>query len=51
MSKQSEEIDNQITHYRWLSNAVTDQSARDAIDRLIVKLEAQKASLHPDPEL
>jgi hypothetical protein len=48
MCDKCEEIDKKIVHYRRISSSITDQFTIDGIKDLIVRLEAQKAALHPD---
>jgi len=43
-----DEIDAQIARYRGLKKSILDQQMRDATDRLLAELEAQKVALHPD---
>lgn len=48
MCDKCKEIDKTIQHYQRISWAITDQFTIDGINELIVRLEAQKAALHPD---
>ena len=48
MCDKCEEIDKKIEHYRRISSSITDQFTINGIKELIVRLEAQKAALHPD---
>ena len=44
------EIDDQTARYRALAKSVTDKAALESIARLIAALDAEKLSLHPEPE-
>ena len=48
MCDKCKEIDNTIQHYQRISWSITDQFTIDGINELSVRLEAQKAALHPD---
>ena len=42
------EIDGKIDHYQRLSYGVSDQLTLDEIKKLIERMKAQKAALHPE---
>ena len=42
------EIDGKIEHYQRLSYDITDQLTLDGIKKLIERMKAQKAALHPE---
>jgi hypothetical protein len=50
MCERCAEIVLRILRYGELAKSITDQAALDAIDRLIVAMNATKASLHPNVE-
>jgi hypothetical protein len=50
MCERCAEIVLRILRYGELAKSITDQAALDAIDRLIVAMNATKASLHPNAE-
>jgi hypothetical protein len=50
MCSKCEELNINIERYRRLGGQVNDQRTREAADRLIVELEAKKASLHSEEE-
>jgi hypothetical protein len=45
-----EEIDDVIAHYRELEMRVTDEQTLEGLAKLIERLEAEKAALHPQPD-
>jgi hypothetical protein len=47
MCQRCVELDEKIERYRALARRVTDRMTLDAIARLIKKMEARKAALHP----
>ena len=48
MCEQCVEIDKKIEHYRFMASRITDQPMLDAIKNLIKRMQAQRASLHPE---
>jgi hypothetical protein len=42
------ELDGKIEHYQCLASNITDQATLDGIKKLVERLEAQKAGLHPE---
>jgi hypothetical protein len=42
------ELDGKIEHYQRMVSRTTDQATLDAIKRLIERMKAQKAALHPE---
>jgi hypothetical protein len=45
-----EEIDKVILHYRTLGSRVTDTLTLEGLQQLIETLEAEKQTLHPEPQ-
>jgi hypothetical protein len=50
MCEQCVELDSKIERYRLLASRITDQAALDGIKELVVRMQAQKAALHPEQE-
>jgi hypothetical protein len=50
MCDKCEEIEKKIEHYRRISSRITDRLTVEGIARLIARLEAEKAALHPEQE-
>ena len=48
MCEKCAEIDKNIERYKRLKSQVLDRQATEAADRLMAKLEAEKAALHPE---
>jgi hypothetical protein len=48
MCEKCDEIDKAIARYKRLKDQILDSQATEAADRLIAKLEAAKAALHPE---
>jgi hypothetical protein len=51
MCEKCDQIDKKIEHYRQMMRAIPDQLTVDRTEELITEMEAQKAALHPKPEL
>lgn len=47
MCDKCDDIDRKIERYRWIQRNIFDQMAVDGIEKLIAKLGAEKAELHP----
>jgi hypothetical protein len=45
------ELDKKIEHYRRFQRAIDDRQMIDGAEKLIAKLEAEKAALHPEYDL
>jgi hypothetical protein len=45
-----DQIDDKITHYKWLEVQIGDRATLVVIKRLIAELGEQKTALHPDRE-
>ena len=48
MCGKCDRIDEAITHYRWITGQIFDQQTTEAVDRMIVDLEAKKLALYPE---
>ena len=48
MCEQCAEIDKKIEHYRFMASRMTDQQTLDGIKKLIERMQAKKAALHPE---
>ena len=48
MCEKCAELSNKIEHYRFIASRMTDQPTLDGIRKLIERLQAQKAALHPE---
>lgn len=48
MCDQCVEIDGKIEHYQRMASRITDQAMLDGIKRLIDRMQAGKAALHPE---
>jgi hypothetical protein len=48
MCEKCVELDGKIEHYQRLSSKITDQLTLDGIKKLIERMKAQKAVLHPE---
>ena len=48
MCEKCVEIDKNIERYKRLKSQVLDRQATEAANRLMAKLEAEKAALHPE---
>jgi hypothetical protein len=48
MCEKCVEIDKAMARYKRIKMQVVDRQATEAADRLIEKLEAEKAALHPE---
>jgi hypothetical protein len=44
------ELDGKIEHYQRMASKTPDQSTLDGIQKLIKRMKAQKAALHPEQE-
>jgi hypothetical protein len=49
MCEKCDKIDRNIRRYRWIQRQIFDRMTIDGTQRLIDKLEAEKATLHPAP--
>jgi len=45
-----EEIDKRVPHYRAIGARLTDKQTLEGIQQLIAALEAEKKTLHPEPQ-
>jgi hypothetical protein len=50
MCEKCDELDKKIEHYRRILLSIGDQITVDRIKAMIGDLQAQKATLHPEPE-
>ena len=48
MCSKCDQIDEAIAHYRWIKGQIFDQQTTEAVDRMIVDLEAKKLALHSE---
>jgi hypothetical protein len=50
MCEKCAELDSKIEHYQHMASRITDQQMLDGIKKLIERVQAEKAALHPEQE-